>query len=277
MLRMFARMKSQMDTAAGNDDVLFGLSLPSDTVIHDIRAQVHVIGQTVLSMAEAIMYGIQGYILPVLDPDAAASFNQLWDTLVPKDDDTDTIDLDTGAADAQSMYEPGESSMAEVMDLGLQPERIYHYEKLLSFANSGFRQEDTSVLEWAASDVVDIRIRKRFRVHQPSVVLFALGNADLTDTTATEPAAAAENEWPRLKYMTSTLEMALMQHFGLIETGAETPFEDAAKLLRKHLEPDLHEEAAGSWGSKTLKHWSAAIIDHSVSGEMAGMTLSTGG
>ena len=40
MLRMFARRLGYVRTSTGADVVMFGISLPSDTVVHDIRVKV---------------------------------------------------------------------------------------------------------------------------------------------------------------------------------------------------------------------------------------------
>ncbi len=276
-IRMFPRRRSQLKVLAGEDAVLFGISLPSECRLNGLTAQVHVVSEAVQGVGVAQMYGIQGYILPVLDPDSGASFDGIWDALVPKDDDTDTIDLDTGTSDSQSFFEPGESAMAEVMDVGLQPEKLYAKQFLKTFANSNFKQEDTSVLEWVLSDVINIRIRKNYFVKQPSVVVFALGNADLLDTVATTRVMLAENEWARVKYIEVVLHQALMQHFGLTEAGAETPWVEAAQLLRKYLEPDVHEETPGAFGAQTLTAFVNVTFDVSVPGEMGKMQLGTGG
>ena len=86
--------------------------------------------------------------------------------------------------------------MAEVLDVGLQPEKVYSKQFLKTFANSSFKQEDTSVLEWVVSEVVKVRLRKNYYVRQPSVLLFALGNADLLDTANTGHVALAHDYPP---------------------------------------------------------------------------------
>lgn len=277
MIRMFPRRRNQISLGVGGDSVLFGISLPSDCRLNGLWAQVHVLSDAVIPITEARMYAIEGYVLPVLDPDSGASFDTIWDTLVPKDNDTDTIDLDTGASDSQSFFEPGEMALEEVMDVGLQPQRIFGKSFFKTYANGAMRQEDASINEWVLADRVSIRIRKRYRVSQPSVVLFALGNPAMDDTTSPGGSALAENEWPRVKYMESTLEMALMQHFGLLDVGAESPFEDAAILLRKYIEPDVGENNAGAWGAGTLKAFVNATLDVSAPGTMGKIQVGTGG
>ncbi len=277
MIRMFPRRRSQIQVSAGYDEVLFGISLPSDARLNGMKAEVHVLTESGFAIGTAAMFAIEGYILPVLDPDAAATLQTIWNTLVPKDDDTDTIDLDTSAEDATSFYEPGEASMAEVMDVGLQPERIYHSQRLKSWADAPFRERDTT-LKWNLSDVFKIRVgKKRYHCKGPSVVVFALASPDLLDTTATVEAALAENEWPRVKYMETVLEQALMSHFGLTEAGATTPWVDAAQLLRKYIEPDVYEEEAGAWGNGFIKAFCNVTFDVSVPGRMDKIQIGTGG
>ncbi len=127
MLRMFARRMSQVTTVAAADQVLFGVSLPSDSVVHDIRAKVHLIGNSPgVAWGLAHMYAIEGWILPVLDPDVGDDYDDIWDALVPKDTDVQTLDLDTAALDTSGFYEPGEADWSSLFDVGLRPERLYH-------------------------------------------------------------------------------------------------------------------------------------------------------
>ena len=277
MLRMFARRRSQIYVQAGEDQVMFGISLPSGSRINNISANVHVVSNSIMPRTQAAMFAIEGYILPVLDPDAGADLETIWDSLVPKDDDVDTIDLDTQAADTQPFFEPGESAMSEVLNIGFHPEKVYTTRRMLSFANAGMRQEEASILEFAPSAVVNIRVRKNYAIQNPSVLVFSLASPDLLDTTGDLEVAAAENEWPRLKYMEIVLEQALIKFMGLVEAGAETPWEEAASLLRKHLEPDVFEENAGSWASQSWYCFVDAVIDHSVEGTMGKLQLGTGG
>lgn len=277
MIRAFPRRRAQHYITAGNDKVLFGVSLPSECRLNGLTAQVHITSNQINAIGKASMYAIEGYILPVLDPDSAPDFDTLWDTLVPKDNDTDTIDMDTGAADTQPFFEPGEMALEELMDVGLQPERIYNRQKMLSFANSALRQEDASALEWAAAEVVNIRIRKNYYVKQPSVVVFGFANPSLDDVTSTLDAALAENEWPRVKYIELVLEQALMKHMGLVEAGAETPWEEAAALLRKYIEPDMFQQTASAWLAQGFHVVCNATFDVSLVGTLGKLQLGSGG
>lgn len=281
MLRMFARRMFQRTTVVGADDVLFGISLPSDTVIHDIRVKL-VMNTTgvAIDYRKAHMYALEMWLLPVHDPDTANTYENLWDALVPKDTDVQTLDLDTGAADSTPFYEPGEADWTAVFDVGLRPERLYHRHKIMHVANSSrlvYQDNQTpfSTL-WAGGDTVQVHIGRRLRVRQPTALVMAIASPNLDDTTNTLEGPLAEQEWGQVKYASHMLERAMLHVLGVIEAGAETPWEEATALLQKHLDPDVYEETGGAFGAETYDVFGEAVIDHSVVGELGKVTVSTG-
>ena len=136
-----------------------------------------------------------------------------------------------GALDTSPFFEPGEADWTAVFDVGLRPERIYHRDRLLTIVNgSVFTYQDNQSpfnVEWRAGDSFSIHIGKRLRVRQPSVLVFAVAAPSMDDTTVTIQAALAENEWPQVKYMSHILERAMLHVLGVVEAGAETPWEEA--------------------------------------------------
>ncbi len=281
MLRMFARRSGQGACIVGTDEVMFGLSLPSDTVIHDIRAKISITNTLEHSIQQACRYAVEGWILPVHDPDAASTFDTLWDTLVPKDTDVQTLDLDTGAADSTPFFEPGEADWSDLFDVGLRPERIYHRQKILTLPNGGsiFTHQDVETpftVIWIPGDSIRIHIRRRLRVRQPSVVLFAIAAPQTDDTTTVQESALAEAEWGQVKYMEHVLERAMLHVLGVVETGAETPWEEATAIIQKHLDPDVREDSAGRFTASSYEFVFEAMVDHSVVGTLEKHAVSTG-
>ncbi len=280
MIRMFARRLANRQILSGEDRVLIGLSLPSGSRVNNISIEVHCLQTLPIAVEEVTMYAVEGWIVPVLDPDAATQLDTIWDELVPKDTDVETIDLDTGSGDATPFYEPGEPDFSDLMDVGLRPERIYHKNRLLSMANGSiytFQDNQTPFLpRWVPGDSFRIRIRKNYAIHQPSVLMFAVANPSLDDTSNVSLKAAAEAEWGQTKYIGHVLERALLHLFGVTEAGAETPWEEATALLKKHLEPDVFEAVAASFNPSTWDFTMKAIIDHSVEGRLGQTSISTG-
>lgn len=273
MLRMFAKRMFQVTIAPGTDTVLFGLSLPSGSVLNNVRCTVSLYGGSVQPMATALAYACEGYILPVLDPDAAVGYDVLFDTLVPKDTDAQTMDLDVGAADTTPFWEPGEADWSTLFDVGLRPELIYRRKRLLTPLNGSaamHRDPETPFLpEWVPGELFNINIRKRYRIEQPSVVVFAVAQPNLDDTTTTLEGALGESKWGQIKYAGDLLRRALLHVFGLVETGAETPWEEATALLQEHLQPDVYEKTGGFFSAGiTMQGVGMAMIDHSVEGTL---------
>ena len=191
---------------------------------------------------------------------------------MPKDTDTETMDLDTGAADSSPFFEPGEHIWEGIVDVGLRPEKIFGRYRLLTPV-SGAHHQDTDPntpfsFRWRPGEKFTVRVKARKRVRQPSVLVIAIGSPNIDDTSNTLHTAFAENEWPQIKYASNMLERAMLHLFGLTEAGATTPWEEATALLKKHLEPDVFEETAGTFVGSQYNAVGRAILDHSVVGEL---------
>ena len=280
MIRMFARRLHHSQVNAGTDRVVLGMTLPSGSRLNNLSAEVHLMGSTRLTPRRVCMYGLEMWILPLLDPDAGSNFDTIWDQLVPKDTDVETVDLDTGATDAAPFMEPGEPDFTGLLNVGLQPEKVWSRYRLLSMVSgsmhSAFDTQSPYNLEWQPGELIRIKTRKRYFIEQPSVLVLGIAAPDLDDTTATAQAAATEPELVQTKFIGHVLERAFMHLFGLVEAGAETPWEEATSLLKKHLEPDVFEETAGDMASMNYNVVARGTIDHSVEGRLADMTVSTG-
>ena len=70
----------------------------------------------------------------------------------------------------------------------------------------------------------------------------------------------------QLKYMEVVLEQAWMWLVGLVETGAETPWEDAANMIGDFLEPNVNEETAGDFKAVTWQTFSKMTFEITVPG-----------
>lgn len=275
--QMFARRRAQVSVGSNTDSVLVGISLPGECRINNININVHLEAGS-YAVNTACYYAIEGWILPVPDPEQAIPFDTLWDTLVPKDTDVQTLDLDTEQLDATPFNEPGEVDWSAITNVGLRPERIYERHRFLTFGSvpTGMTIDSANTVLYRPTDTFRIKIGKRYAVANPSVVLFAISSPLLNDVTATKESSLAENEWHRVKYVDHILEQGMSQLLGLVETGAETPWIDAVTLLQKHLEPDVYEEDSGSFQTGNMFAVADAIFDHSVPGRMAKTAISSG-
>lgn len=245
-----------------------------------ITAKVSVNGTGAqVDIDRALGYAVEGYILPVFDPDTFLTYDSLWNRLVPKDTDVQAMDLDTTAGDATPFWEPGEADWSKVLRIGLQPEKIYGRKRLLTYATSPAKVIDTAtpfLPGFIPADSFKIDIKKNFFVEQPSVIVFAFASPTFDDTTTTAEGTLLEDEWGRVKYMGEVLKKAHMDLLGITESTAETPWEEATDLMQKHLQPDVFEETAAAFGNATFNVFTEAIIDHSVVGELGKVAISLG-
>ena len=127
MIRMYSRRMAEVSITGGTDEVLFGIALPGGSRLNNIKAKMNVIrpGGGIANKL-ALYYAVEGWILPVHDPDAETLYDTLWNQLVPKDTDVESIDLDTESQDTQPFSEPGEVDWSQLFDVGFRPERVYH-------------------------------------------------------------------------------------------------------------------------------------------------------
>jgi len=232
---------------------------------------------TELTAVQATMYAVEAWVLPVQDPDLADSLLDIWNLLVPKDTDTQTLDLDTASLDTTPMFEPGEMDWSQLYQVGLRPERLYHRHKIVTINNThGMRWIDATTpfeTRWQLGDSFDFSIGS-FRVEQPSVLIVAGSTPALDDTSTVIPKALAEADWLQVKFLEDTLLAALKDLTGLTEPGAETPWEEATDILQEYLDPDIFEEDAGAWVNDSVNFFGEAHFDVSLTGTMAVSGLS---
>lgn len=271
MQRMIARRRSSGSVAANTDEVIWGISLPSGTRVHSVKGPMSVHANSFAAMDEVAAYGCEAWVLPVMDPDAAVSFTTLWDQLVPKDTDVQTIDLDTVAADATPFYEPGEADWSQMLQIGLRPKRVFQRIRNFTAASSGAPLFLDTTLKWVPRDTWMMNIGG-FSVSRPSVLVCAVASPLLDDMGTTIESSLSEKKWGQVKYITHTLEQAMLNLLGLTtaaeEATATSSFELATDLLQEHLEPDVIEHANMSWESSTWHTFADIKIAHSVPGTM---------
>lgn len=280
MLRMYARRMSQKSITVGTDLVLVGMTLPSDSVIHNVSCRVSCLINSIFNFTSIAAYAVEAWLVPLLDPDAASPFDTLWDTLVPKDTDVEVLDLDTGAVDTTPFYEPGEIDLSQLFDVGLRPERVYQRIRMLTPLGGAAAVFQDSVSpyapRWVPGDSFHLQLKKRYRVRQPSALLVGFASPAMDDTTATAEVALGEAELAQVKYMGEVIKRAMMHQLGLTEAGAETPWEEATALIKKHLEPDVVEQTVDTFAGGAWHVATRMVVDHSVVGELGKGQISTG-
>ncbi len=277
--RMIARRTFERNILSGSDDVLAGVWLPAKTVVNRVRgyAACHVVAPQAIGVAS--MGAIEGWVLPVDDPDTQGTMEVIWDQKVPKDTAVDLLDLDTEAQDATPFFEPGELYWEAVFDVGAQPKRLYHQHWMSTYARNAIAQNrdpETPFL-YEYSPALNVNFGNGpFRTLEPALLVYGMSSPAMDATSTTESLAALdEADWGQLQFFDHVLERAQLALLGLVETGAETPWEEAAALLRKYLDPKVFEETAGVFSAVNWKGLGEMTVDLTVQGRMPKSVITT--
>lgn len=268
MLRLIRRHLGQYLIESGSDSVIAGVEIPPGGSLNAVHLQVSLNASSVFTSGNlAAMYGITGYVIPILDPDSAPTYDAVWDAQVPKDVDegVNAFDLDTTAADLSPEFEWGEMDITSIIQMSSAPVEVFRRRKLLTVAES-MGAMDVATFDWLPIDKFTTTLKRNVRVNVPSVMLLGFSSPSLDDTTATLRTVLSESEWARYMYLGLVVDQSLNQLIGLVEAGAETPYAESAALVAKLLEPPAYEETADAFTSPSWQVWCKATFDVSVPG-----------
>ncbi len=269
MIRVFQRNTVHKVVPTDADAVIAYAPLPANGRVNGLWLDVHVVSSGQVSVLRAIMYGIKGYVVPVIDPDAGITPQLLWDQSVPKSDAVgqDVLDFDTGSADTDPVLEPGAVNWNELFEVNQAPFNFFTREKVLTFANGrGGHLEGTPDV-YQPADGFQTKVSKRMEVKVPSYAMVGFSSPawDLNRTVFMVP--DSDEDWAQLQYIEDVLERGMMHILGLTEAGAETPWIEAATLLRDLLE-NGEEDTANSWAQSSYNVFCRATWDVSYQGRM---------
>lgn len=227
------------------------IALPRGGVFHGLSGSLR-FRQVERLAVQAVMWGVSAYIVPVPDPDAAATYDALWDTLVPKNvfAGTGVLDLDTVAVDGTPEWEPGEVNWAGVFDMESGPRRVMRKRGLIDASVGGTGPIATGgATHYVPQKTLSINVKGGHRVKVPSALMFAFSNPTIDRTTDTVLTSPTEDEWLMLRYLEDTALDAMKFLIGRTEAGATTPYTEASAFLQKTLAPPVFEETAAEFAS----------------------------
>lgn len=256
MLKMVFRKISHRNVTVDTDKVIGAIPLPQGGVLEQINLDCRVIAApgAAIATTSVVMYGVDAFVIPVVDPDATIPYETAYDQLVPKQDRANNgssdFDLDTVAVDTDPTFEPGKITLENIWDMnGLAPRRIFQRRRMLAFSDIGpVVGGGTAVDDWTPGESFQTVIKQKVRVSQPSYVIVAFSSPalDTTSTTIWVP-PVGEAQWAILQYMEKFLEDAFVASLGMVEAGAESPYEDSESYIFRMLEDTILEDTAAAF------------------------------
>lgn len=234
------------------DEVVADYPLPAGCTLQNVALGMKMIGPDDTLVTSGVMYGVAGYVVPMLDPEGGVAVDTIWDQLVPKDvaEGAGVFDLDTGATDTTPEFNWGEVDWTQVFGVaGNSPVEIFRRRKLITFADVavGYFRVDSAPDLYVPLDRFQTMINRRVRAAKHSYVLFGFSSPDLTQTSATLPTTINEQEWVMMTYMETFLEYAFVNLMGQVEAGAESPYEEASAFVAELLERTALEESSNAF------------------------------
>lgn len=271
---VFRRTVFAKTVTQNTDGVVADCPLPAECRQMNYWGRLHcvTVESDPLTWEEATEYGLEAWVIPVQDPDTALDLDTLWDQFVPKD-----IDVGAGlfelnpTSTAGSFIDAGEVNVDRLMDMGnLRSEaQWYSRRKMLSWANSRVALTAGTPDVFPVQDEVLMRVKRNMDAEVMSWSLLAFGATQHTDNDTTRLTYASEALWMQTKYIDVILEQAWMELVGLTETGAETPWTDAALAVQDLVEPEPVFVTAGSlaeWSGKDWNVWCDSTFQLQVPG-----------
>lgn len=277
-MRVYGHSTASRIATVGHDVVVAAMAIPGETRVNNVWLKVDGTCRNDIALNAAMGYGCSAYIIGVPDPDGNPTPETLWDNLVPKDRDLSTggLDMDSVAQDTASEVEWGESSMSDLADMSLTPERLFRQADLVTYARrpAGFHWVTAGGSTWSPTWNVRRHIKKNYWVRVPSMLLVGVSNPNFDqDANFFQPSSAAD--WMQMKYLQRTLEKAFDQIAGLTEATAETPYIEAATLIEAWLS-QFDEAAPSDFSESNWDVHAQMTVDMSVRGDVGKFAVSTG-
>lgn len=271
-MRLIGRRFKTVNVPPGADELYSAYPLPAGGKINSVWQENHIQSTALVPFVSASMYGMDGFVVPMLDADSGVNLNTMWDQQVPKDIAyaSGVFDIDTGATDATPVFEIGEPDWSAVMDLAtLEPREIFRRRRMLSFASGlGHATYDRAAGNFYPLEVFTTTVKRNIRTANPAYIMFGFSSPSLDITTTTQEVAISENQWSQLQFLEDTLKQAFISLLGLVEAGAETPWAEAASFIAQLIEDTVYETVGGTLQPTTWQIISRSTYDITVPGTL---------
>lgn len=254
-MQINSRQEVMRTVTANADEIVASVPLSTGTVFQQMWLTQEVIAEAKINVEVAVFYGVAGYVFMHPDPDTAITLDILWDRMVPKDQAMDTdggFDLDNTATDAEPEFEVGQGNINAVIATEVAgTTEFFRRRKRISagFGVPGFVAGTPDL--YLPVDNWRVHLTPMMRVDRPSMAMVAFSSPALDITEAPSHSTPAEHEWVMLQFLEVFLFDMWKQILGLIETGAESPYAEAAGFIAQLLEQTVQEETAGAYGAPT--------------------------
>lgn len=251
-LRVFRKTLFSADLVANADQVIADAPIPSESSQNNVWGQVHLVSTEAAAapLTRATIWGLEGWVIPLSDPDTTKTLDFIWDSMVGKDVDVASgiFDIDVGGAVTAAFMDIGEIDLEQLIGMSAMPlkNQWLFRRGLMSFANTGTGLLAGTPDTYVPRALINIRSGKKINAETPSMSLVAAAIPHITDVDTSRASPVSEAIWLQMQYAELTLEQAFVFLVGQIEAGAETPWDIAAANIQEFIEPEYVELGSGA-------------------------------
>lgn len=273
---------------ASNADVVCAWSpiAPGGKLL-SVSGELHMIGPEGTLIGIASPYGFSGRVEPVIDPDGVLTMDTLWDQMVTKPgpisiDTTDRIDYDWDTADTGPDVEVGEMDQTQIagyLDQGsdIFPGRI----EMVSFAKTPRSWTAGTPDTYTPTDYKTFRSSKVIAKPSettPAYAMLAVSSPALADEETSHTMLGGVNsgrDWGILQNLKSIMDDFWRINAGMIEDGAESPYDHASIAVENLVVPPIVQPStaiieAETWTWICVADWLLDFPDSMVPGILKG-------
>lgn len=232
-------------TVAANEDKVMGAwPMPPGSRLVNVKGHIDFGPQAPIAFDAVLASAITAFVLPVVDPDAAADVDSIWDKQVPKDEAEadDAIDLDTGTADPTPEWEPGVPDLVSIIGLDQAPEWFGRETWMTINTHPTNIHKDTTEKYWPGQ-VVNIDAQPRIGTQLYSIAMIAFSSPVATVVVATARNAPTKQQWGMLMFLETSIENMMQSLFSFPEAGQEQLYEDMSTYMGALTEPAVEVES----------------------------------
>lgn len=252
-MRVVRNTTMSKNISGGSDGVVAWTPVPAGGRLLGVQGELHIIGPEAARVDNFHAFGFSGELVPVNDPDTGVGIDTLWDEMVTKTAVATeaygtsgiTVDYDWDTADTDPDVEPGEVDVNDLTGLLDATREIFPPRIEWMSAAKG----NPMSVAAGTPDTYTPRAFKQFRssrkmvAAQPSYAMLALSAPALDRNIASASTMGTVKDWAILENLRNVMDDFWRINTGMIESGAESPYDFISKAVGDLVSPTMVQPA----------------------------------
>lgn len=274
--------------ASPTDSVVAWAPIAPGGKLLSVTGELHMLGPEGVQINRITPYGFSGRVEPVIDPDGTLDMNTLWDQMVSKPEENtasagnDVLDYDWDSSDTDPDVEVGEMDINALSGMMDQGSDIFQGRmEYVSFAKTPRGWAAGTPDTYNPTDVKTFRSTKviaKPSMNMPAYALLAVSSPELGEEEVSHTMLGGVNasrDWSILQNLKNVMEDFWRINTGMIEAGAENPYDIASAAIENLVVPELVQPStaiieSATWTWFCRAEWVLDFPDSFVKGVLDG-------